>query len=351
MKTVHRPVWALHVLIVGLAVHNLVMSQLYRAGVRGNALSAVAAWKDVLLVGALALVLVSTGRRGLRLEGLTDWLAVAFGAFVVVYALLPQSILGGGATHKGVAVRHTARPAPCLRVLPRLASRAHGRGAPQPLPHGPADGGRRRALRAARRLPRAALLVAAVGGLVQRPARIDVQRPLGPARELRLQPGRRGHLQATHLVVPLAARDRLPPRRCAVLHPAARTALRAGCSRCCSSSRCSSRTRRAALLALVLGLARPGGAAARGVSGRARRARRRTRVRVRQGVSARRAEGALHRVGAASAGGKRAQAAAGRATTRRARTRRRRASILRAFAPGSAPFSTIRGGTASGTPA
>ena len=48
-----RPVWALHVLIVGLALHNLVMSQLYRAGVRGNWLSAVAAWKDVLLLGAL----------------------------------------------------------------------------------------------------------------------------------------------------------------------------------------------------------------------------------------------------------------------------------------------------------
>lgn len=123
MKTVHRPVWALHVLIVGLAVHNLVMSQLYRAGVRGNALSAVAAWKDVLVVGALALVLVSTGRRGLRLEGLTDWLAVAFAALVVVYALLPQSILGGGATHKGVlyGTRHDLLPVFAYFLGSRLA--------------------------------------------------------------------------------------------------------------------------------------------------------------------------------------------------------------------------------------
>ncbi len=71
-----RPVWALHVLIVGLALHNLVMSQLYRAGVRGGWLSAVAAWKDVLLLGALAVVL--WGLRGRNLELLlVDWLALA----------------------------------------------------------------------------------------------------------------------------------------------------------------------------------------------------------------------------------------------------------------------------------
>jgi O-antigen ligase/polysaccharide polymerase Wzy-like membrane protein len=105
-----RPVWALHVLIVGLAVHNLVMSQLYRAGARGNALSAVAAWKDVLVVAALALVIWA--RRGLRLEGPTDWLALAFGVIVLVYAVIPQSILGGGATHKGVlyGTRHDLLP-------------------------------------------------------------------------------------------------------------------------------------------------------------------------------------------------------------------------------------------------
>ena len=56
--SVRRPVWALHVLVVGLALHNLVMSQLYRAGVRGAALSAIASWKDVLLVAAVAVVWV-----------------------------------------------------------------------------------------------------------------------------------------------------------------------------------------------------------------------------------------------------------------------------------------------------
>ena len=110
--SLRRPVWALYVLIVGLAVHNLVMSQLWRAGVRGGALSAIAGWKDVLLLVALGLVVWN--RRGLPFDRsyVVDWLALAFGAFVVVYAVLPQSWLGGGATHRGVlyAARHDLLP-------------------------------------------------------------------------------------------------------------------------------------------------------------------------------------------------------------------------------------------------
>jgi hypothetical protein len=103
-----RPVWALHVLIVGLAAHNLVMALLWRAGVRGGALTVVAAWKDVLLLVALVLV-VSRIKLGATP---IDWLALAFGAFVVLYGVLPQSWLGGGATHKGVlyAARHDLLP-------------------------------------------------------------------------------------------------------------------------------------------------------------------------------------------------------------------------------------------------
>jgi hypothetical protein len=106
-----RPVWALHGLIVGLALHNVVMALLWRAGVRGAALTVVAAWKDVLLLVALALVVRARG--GLPFKGsLTDWLALAFGVLVVVYGVLPQSWLGGGATHKGVlyAARHDLLP-------------------------------------------------------------------------------------------------------------------------------------------------------------------------------------------------------------------------------------------------
>ena len=109
--TLRRPVWALHVLIVGLALHNLVMALLWRAGVRGTALTVVAAWKDVLLLGAFGLVVAA--RRGLPFKASSsDWLALAFGVFVVGYGVLPQSLLGGGATHKGVlyGARHDLLP-------------------------------------------------------------------------------------------------------------------------------------------------------------------------------------------------------------------------------------------------
>jgi hypothetical protein len=104
-------VWALHVLIVGLALHNLVMSQLWRAGVRGTTLTVVSAWKDALLLVALAL-LVWARREVPRPSHWADWLALLFGAFVVLYGLLPQSLLDGGATHRGVlyAARHDLLP-------------------------------------------------------------------------------------------------------------------------------------------------------------------------------------------------------------------------------------------------
>ena len=61
----------------------------------------------------VALVLVVRARRRLPFNGrLADWLALAFGALVVLYGVLPQSWLGGGATHKGVlyAARHDLLP-------------------------------------------------------------------------------------------------------------------------------------------------------------------------------------------------------------------------------------------------
>jgi O-Antigen ligase len=106
--TLRRPVWALYALVVGLALHNFVMAMLWRAGVRGGALTVISAWKEALL--ALALVLVVAERRSLPFSrsSLPDVLALAFGVLVVVYALIPQSLLGGGATHKGIAyaLRH-----------------------------------------------------------------------------------------------------------------------------------------------------------------------------------------------------------------------------------------------------
>ena len=51
-----RPVWVLHVFVVGLALHNLVMAELWDAGVRGGALDVVASWKEALLALSLAVV-------------------------------------------------------------------------------------------------------------------------------------------------------------------------------------------------------------------------------------------------------------------------------------------------------
>ena len=106
--TVRRPVWALYALVVGLALHNFVMAMLWRAGVRGGALTVIAAWKDVLLLVALALVVAERRALPFARSFLPDVLALVFAAFVVVYALIPQSVLEGGATHKGIAyaLRH-----------------------------------------------------------------------------------------------------------------------------------------------------------------------------------------------------------------------------------------------------
>jgi hypothetical protein len=104
-----QPVWILQVFVVGLALHNLVAAELWDAGLRGTSLDVVSAWKEVLLAAGLVLVY----RHGLpyRLAAV-DWLALAYGAVVVVYGLIPQHVLGGGATHHGVllGVRHDLLP-------------------------------------------------------------------------------------------------------------------------------------------------------------------------------------------------------------------------------------------------
>ncbi len=103
--------FALLAFVVGLPLHNLAMAELWDLGVRGNALDAVSAWKEALLAVALALVVVE--RRGLPFKATaTDWLAFAYGAIVLVYALIPQGWLGGNADAHGIlfAVRHDLTP-------------------------------------------------------------------------------------------------------------------------------------------------------------------------------------------------------------------------------------------------
>jgi hypothetical protein len=105
-----RPVYALYAFVLGLPLHNLVMAELYDAGVRGASLDVVAAWKEALLVAALAWVAVEAlrARRLPFRPALVDVLALSFAAVVVLYALIPQDALGGHAGAKAIVfgLRH-----------------------------------------------------------------------------------------------------------------------------------------------------------------------------------------------------------------------------------------------------
>jgi hypothetical protein len=109
-----RPVVALYAWVVGLAAHNAVMAALYGAGVRGGALTALQAWKEILLGVALARVVLEAWR-ALRLAfriNPADVLALAFALLVCVYAVLPQDWLGGSADRSaiGLAAKHDLIP-------------------------------------------------------------------------------------------------------------------------------------------------------------------------------------------------------------------------------------------------
>jgi hypothetical protein len=109
-----RPIVALYVFIVGLALHNLVLALLYDAGLRGGAIDAVQAWKEALLAVAVARVAfdaIRARRLPFRPQPL-DWLALAFGAVVCLYALLPQDVLDGEAGTRAIlyGLRHGLVP-------------------------------------------------------------------------------------------------------------------------------------------------------------------------------------------------------------------------------------------------
>jgi hypothetical protein len=98
------------VLVVGLAVHNVAMAQLWDLGVRGTSLDVVAAWKEALLLAGLLLVAWHV-RRWPAVRA-ADALALAYAAVIVVYWLVPQDELGGDATQRGelLALRHHLFP-------------------------------------------------------------------------------------------------------------------------------------------------------------------------------------------------------------------------------------------------
>jgi hypothetical protein len=109
-----RPVAALYAWLIGLAAHNAVMAALYGAGVRGGALTALQAWKEILLAVALGRVLADAvrARRLAFAIGAVDVLALAFAVLVCLYAVVPQSWLDGSADRSavGLALKHDLIP-------------------------------------------------------------------------------------------------------------------------------------------------------------------------------------------------------------------------------------------------
>jgi O-Antigen ligase len=110
---------ALVVLVVGLALHNAAMAQLWDLGVRGDLLDGVAAWKELLL--AIAVALLAWRVRDQVTVATLDVLAIAYTLAVVAYAVVPQDWLGGDATSRGelLALRHHLLPVGAY-VLGRL---------------------------------------------------------------------------------------------------------------------------------------------------------------------------------------------------------------------------------------
>jgi len=113
--------FALVALVVGLVIHNAAMAQLWDMGVRGTALDVAAAWKEALLL--VALVVMAWKVRRLPAVTAADVLAAAYTVVVLVYALLPQDWLDGGATTRGelLALRHHLLPVAAY-ALGRLLS-------------------------------------------------------------------------------------------------------------------------------------------------------------------------------------------------------------------------------------
>ena len=167
---------ALVVFVLGLGLHNLVMAELWDAGVRGSSLDVVAAWKDVLLAAALLVAIL--GARSLPVRLWADRLALAYGAHRRPL-LAPAAELAwrpGDAARP--ALRRATRSDSRRRVFPRTAARADAVRLASCLARPDRARGGAHGLRARGRLSRPAAVVARLGGagLVRGAARAPTTR-------------------------------------------------------------------------------------------------------------------------------------------------------------------------------
>ena len=255
----------------------------------------------MLLALGLLLVLRDARLRCASSPAPVDWLALAYGALVVVYGARPAAL--ARRRRRPTAASCSASATTCCPV----AAYFFGRG-PRP------DACATRAGSASTILASAAA-VAAFGlidiyaiplswwrssgapGLVHEPARLQLPGPLEPARELRLQHRQRASAAAARLGLPLAARDLVhardgAPARDGLAPAASGRGSRSGSRRSrCSSPGSSGRTR-----AAPTSRSRSGSSSSRSLrpqwrvpARRRRGARGRRRPRVRQGLPAHRA--------------------------------------------------------------
>ena len=219
-------------LVVGLALHNVAMAQLWELGVRGTWLDVAAAWKEAILLVALLVVAWHVRRKPAVTAA--DVLAASYAIVIAVYWLIPQDVLGGEATARGelLALRHHLFPVAAYALGRLVAIAWEERGRVGRLRR--ARGSRRRGRRSPRPHVRLAAGVARLGRprLVRRAARARLRGPLRAPRELGLQHGRRGESDpSARLHVPLAARECVRPRRRADLRRQPAAALVVGGAR------------------------------------------------------------------------------------------------------------------------
>jgi len=123
-----RPFVGLGVLVGGMAFHNFAIMVLLALHTPAAVIRVVQSWKELvlLLLGLLAIRQLLRARDSWHVRRLLpmDWIALAFAGVLVVYLLVPSSVLPGSANFlQRLAAFRTAALIPLLYALGRIFSR------------------------------------------------------------------------------------------------------------------------------------------------------------------------------------------------------------------------------------